>query len=73
MEAVIPLSRSNLWAPQLANELAKQLNGNGINQSNISSRPVQVNLVVDGRSLGKATIDNINKLQRESNEILLDI
>ena len=73
MEAVIPLSRSNLWAPQLASELAKQLSISGINQSNTSSRPVQVNLVVDCRSLGRATIDNINKLQRESNEILLDI
>ena len=72
-EAVIPLNRSNLWAPQLAQEIAKQLGVSGINQSNTSSRPLEVKLVVDGRELGRASINNINKLQRESNEILLDI
>ena len=72
-EAVIPLNRSSLWAPQLAKELARQLTVSGINQSNTSSRPLEVKLVVDGRELGRASINNINKLQRESNEILLDI
>ena len=72
-EAVIPLTKSNLWAPQLANEIVKQINGNINTVSSNNSRPIEVKLVVDGRELGKASIRNINALQRESNEILLDI
>lgn len=77
-EAVIPLTKSNLWAPQLASEITKQLNTIiGINSlssnSSNNNSPVTIKLEINERELGKATIKSINDLQKSSGQILLEL
>ena len=74
-EAILPLQGPNgdYWMDKVSTNIATKLLNNNSNNNSTNSQPINVVLKVDGREFGKCCIDNINSVQREANEVLLEI
>ena len=70
-EAVVPLENNTQGIQELANKIMSMMPQQNSNYNN--NTPVQLEFKVDGISLGKVVIDNINKLHRMTGKTLLDI
>lgn len=66
-EAVVPLENNTDWINELTKKILEAMDSNK-NNSNI-----EVILELNGSTLGRAVIENINKLQRQEGRILLNI
>ena len=74
-EGILPLQGPNgdYWMNKVADNIANRLLSNNNSNNSTNSQPINVVLKVDGREFGKCAIDNINAVQREANEVLLEI
>lgn len=70
-EAVVPLENNTKGLDLLATKLFEKMPTNSSNSSNDS--PVEIILQVGDTKLGRVVIDSINKLQRQSGRMLLDV
>lgn len=69
-EAVVPLENNtqglDLLAEKLMGRLGGVQGGSSDNSSNIGDRPIIINLEVGGSQFGRAVIDGLNKMSRQT-------
>lgn len=71
-EAVMPLENNTGWIDELALKLASILSEKG-NENINGNKPLYIELVIGGTKFGRVCVDSINKLQRKTGKILLEV
>ena len=61
-EAVLPLDRNTEWMDTLADKIAARSGGQA---------PSKIILTIDGKELGRATINNINSITKQTGSLPL--
>lgn len=73
-EAVMPLERNTGWITDLANKVSNRMPAGGNNGlQGASDSPMTIVMQVGSSEIGRVVIDSINKLQRQTGRILLDL